>query len=166
MDVASRESVKDRGRPSVDHGLRNPPKRKDKTMELEKMSKYARKQLAKRRGNWETPAAQVAVTVEMDVESVAQPPTPPKKKVWKEPPPPNTKRAHLNDLGNLPLMVAGKIRLAINAMREARELCNKIEQMSAKGLQGSEPRSIGQYLSATMQRAKSFELRAERILNV
>ena len=136
------------------------------------LSKYQRKQLAKRRGQWETPAAQVAVAVEVKTPTLDQAfaaverqknPPPPKEKKPKQPPPPP--RGLINDLGNRPEQVSILLAKAADNMSEALAIMTEVLEMSAKGIQQAEPRAIVSFLTVTTNRVQGMATRASLIPN-
>ena len=132
------------------------------------LSKYQRKQLAKRRGQWQTPAAQVAVEVEKVDDLLAQnkPPKPqavPKEKKPKQPPPPP--RGLINDLGNRPEQVSILLAKAADNMSEALTIMTEVLEMSAKGIQQAEPRAMVSFLTVTTNRVQGMATRASLIPN-
>lgn len=126
------------------------------------LSKYQRKQLAKQRGNWTPPAAQVAVNIINRLER-GEPVQPKPKKKPAQPPP--KQRGLMNDLGTMPQELAEILSAAAAKLQEAEELARKILAASSVGLQTAEPRSLVAMIGGLALRTGNAAKRAGMILN-
>ncbi len=123
-------------------------------MEERSMSKYQRKQLAKARGAWEKPEAQVALSIIANFErrdaEKRNPPPPRPKKPKQEPPPP---KGLIHPLGDLPERIAAAMDAALQS------LC------SGRGRQQAECLSIIGFIDAQVMRLAGVSGRAGKIPN-
>lgn len=133
-------------------------------MELEKMSKYARKKaLQKQKEAEEAKAEKKAALAKAfnEVNKINDPPKP--KKPKGEPTPP---RGLINDLGDKPAEMTRLLCAAASMLKEAYEISAEVLLLSAKGIQQAEPRAINQFLLVTHGRVENMAIRASLIPNV
>lgn len=116
---------------------------KEQTMELEKMSKYARKKALQKQ--------QAAKEAKAEKKPKGEPTTP---------------RGSINDLGDKPAEMARLLFAAASMLKKAHEISAEVLSLSAKGIQQSEPRAIKQSLLATHGRVENMAIRASLIPNV
>lgn len=136
-------------------------------MELEKMSKYARKKaLQKKQEAEEAKAEKKAALAKAwnEVDKINNPPKPKAEKKPKgEPTPP---RGLINDLGDKPKRMSQLLSEAAAMLKEAYEISAEVLLLSAKGIQQAEPRAINQFLLVTHGRVENMAIRASLIPNV
>lgn len=114
-----------------------------------KMSKYARKQLAKQRGTWNAPEAKVvAVTPKSGGGLTAA----------------EAKRI-ITDLGDLPEQIAALLAAAKDTLTEAHGLACAVVVLSGSGLQRAEPTSIRGCLATMADKVGEMAERARCIPN-
>lgn len=121
------------------------------------LSKYARKQLEKQRGNWQPPAAQVSVTVELP------PQNPPQKKEKKAPPEP---RGLVADLGLLPANCAAMLHQAETLLNGALKIAQSMQAKAKRGRQSGEVLALVGIISVLPARAAYGAARAAGIPNM
>ena len=114
--------------------------------EQKKMSKYARKQLAKIRGTWSPPPGREPQATVRD----ALPPLEP--------------RGQIAPMGTLPVEAACALEGAAQQLREAEGMMREILGRSKQGIQQAEPRAILQFIIATAGRVEGMVPRARGIL--
>ena len=131
-------------------------------MDLEKMSKYARKKYLQAQKAEEHKAALAQAWNE--VNKINNPPKPKAEKKPKgEPTPP---RGLINDLGDKPKRMSQLLSEAAAMLKEAYEISAEVLLLSAKGIQQAEPRAINQFLLVTHGRVENMAIRASLIPNV
>ena len=129
-------------------------------MSEEHLSKYQRKRLAKQRGNWPTPSAQVAVNIINKLERGESVQPKPKKKPVQPPP-----RSALNDLGERPIEAAKWIAAAVENMQVAEKLMQECYDLGNPGVQRGEAFTILGCLRAALPRIEAIAARARHIPN-
>ena len=135
-------------------------------MELEKMSKYARKKaLQAQQAAEDAKAERKASALAAAFEAVKRQKEPPKPKAVKPKPPEPQPRGLINDLGNRPEQVSILLSKAADNMAEALSIMTEILAMSAKGVQQAEPRAITSFLAVATGRMKGMATRASLIPN-
>ena len=126
-------------------------------IELEKMSKYARKKaLQKQQEAEEAKAEKKAALAKAFNEA---------NKI-NNPPNPTQKRGLINDLGDKPKRMSQLLSEAAARLKEAYEISSEVLLLSAKGIQQAEPRSINQFLLIAHGRVENMAIRASLIPNV
>lgn len=135
-------------------------------MEEQSMSKYQRKQLAKARGTWKQPEAQVALSIIANFErrdaEKRNPPPPKPKKPKQEPPAP---KGLIHSLGDLPERIAAAMDAALQSLCMARGLCDEAYNASGRGRQQAECLSIIGFIDAQVMRLAGVSGRAGKIPN-
>ena len=130
------------------------------------MSKYQRKQLAKARGTWKQPEAQVALQIiasfEQREEQKRIPPPPKQKKPKQEPPQP---KGLIQPLGDLPKRVAEAMDTALQSLCTARGLCEQAYNIAGRGRQQAECLAIIGFIDAQVMRLAGVAGRAGKIPN-
>ena len=130
------------------------------------MSKYQRKQLAKARGTWKQPEAQVALQIiasfEQREEQKRIPPPPKPKKPKQEPPQP---KGLIQPLGDLPKRVAEAMDTALQSLCTARGLCEQAYNIAGRGRQQAECLAIIGFIDAQVMRLAGVAGRAGKIPN-
>ena len=130
------------------------------------MSKYQRKQLAKARGTWKQPEAQVALQIiasfEQREEQKRIPPPPKPKKPKQEPPQP---KGLIQPLGDLPKRVAEAMDAALQSLCTARGLCEQAYNIAGRGRQQAECLAIIGFIDAQVMRLAGVAGRAGKIPN-
>ena len=131
-------------------------------MELDKMSKYARKKYLQAQKAEEHKAALAQAWNEVNKIN-----NPPKLKAEKKPKgEPTPPRGLINDLGDRPAQMCKLLCTAAAMLKEAYEISAEILSLSAKGIQQAEPRGINQFLLVTHSRVENMAIRASLIPNV
>lgn len=133
---------------------------------MSRMSKYQRKQLAKRRGTWNQPEAQVALSIIANFErrdAQKCTPQPPKAKKPKQAPPPPMGLIH--PLGDLPERVAEAMDAALQNLCTARDLCVEAYNAAGRGRKQAECLSIIGFIDAQVMRLAGVAGRAGKIPN-
>lgn len=135
-------------------------------MDESTMSRYQRKQLAKRRGTWKQPEAQVALSIIANFErrdaQKCTPQLPKAKKPKQEPPPP---KGLIHPLGDLPQRVAEAMDTALQNLCTARGLCEEAYNAAGRGRQQAECLSIIGFIDAQVMRLAGVAGRAGKIPN-
>ena len=140
---------------------------KEQTMELEKMSKYARKKALQKQQAAEEAKAEKKAALAKAWNEANKINNPPKPKAEKKPKgEPTTPRGSINDLGDKPAEMARLLFAAASMLKKAHEISAEVLSLSAKGIQQSEPRAINQSLLATHGRVENMAIRASLIPNV
>lgn len=133
---------------------------------VSRMSKYQRKQLAKRRGTWNHPEAQVALSIIANFErrdaQKSVPQLPKAKKPKQAPPPP---KGLIQPLGDLPERVAEALDAALQNLCAARGLCEEAYNAAGRGRQQAECLSIIGFIDAQVMRLAGVAGRAGKIPN-
>lgn len=133
---------------------------------VSRMSKYQRKQLAKARGTWKQPEAQVALSIIASFEqrdATKRNPPPPKAKKPKQAPPPP--KGLIHPLGDLPERVAEAMDTALQNLCTARGLCEEAYNAAGRGRQQAECLSIIGFIDAQVMRLAGVAGRAGKIPN-
>ncbi len=135
-------------------------------MDETSMSKYQRKQLAKRRGTWNQPEAQVALSIIANFErrdaQKGAPQAPKAKKPKQAPPPP---KGLIHPLGDLPRRIADAMDAALQSLCAARGLCDEAYNIAGRGRQQAECLSIIGFIDAQVMRLAGVSGRAAKIPN-
>lgn len=133
---------------------------------VSRMSRYQRKQLAKRRGTWNQPEAQVALSIIANFErrdaQKGVPQLPKAKKPKQAPPPP---KGLIHPLGDLPERVAEAMDAALQNLCTARGLCEEAYNAAGRGRQQAECLSIIGFIDAQVMRLAGVAGRAGKIPN-
>lgn len=137
-------------------------------MELEKMSKYARKkalqaQQAAEDAKAERKAAALAAAFEA-VKRQKEPPKPPEPKAVK-PKPPEPPPKSINDLGDRPERLGELLTSAAELLKQAMGISAEIMALAGRGIQQAEPRAIDSFLTVVQSRVEGMALRAAKIVN-
>ena len=138
-------------------------------MELEKMSKYARKkalqaQQAAEDAKAERKAAALAAAFEA-VKRQKEPPKPKAEPKAEKPKPPEPPPKSINDLGDRPERLGELLTSAAELLKQAMGISAEIMALAGRGIQQAEPRAIDSFLTVVQSRVEGMALRAAKIVN-